>query len=274
MRESPPHPVVEPVSRRGPCRRADVGASSWPSCTTSDTSPEITNSRSISGHAVRATSATVPSSCGTGRVGRKRSPSIGSIRYSPSPVTADRFGMSTSRPTIGRGSTRAVQPGAPTDPDMRDSRVRLLRSWVRCSGRLRGPWAWTVSSGVPPDPVAWRRAGLPGSWGTPRCACPALRPRRVRYARPSRSACRRGLPSSSRRRRSRRLSFEAPSRGLHTPGVRFAGRIAPPPRNTRFRLVAILYRAGWVPAGFRKKVSETFSSVYISFPFSRLFLAH
>ena len=43
----------------------------------------------------------------------------------------------------------------------------------------------------------------------------------------------------------------AQSRGLPAPCVRFAGRITPPPRNTRFRLVASLCRAGlvtrWTP---------------------------
>src|SRR6266852_354749 len=50
--------------------------------------------------------------------------------------------------------------------------------------------------------------------------------------------------------------FEALSRGLHGPCVRFAAWIAPRPRNTRCRLVASLGRAGLVtrrvpPKGFR-----------------------
>jgi len=48
-------------------------------------------------------------------------------------------------------------------------------------------------SPIPPRSVAslggttfslWRREGLPGSWGTPLCACPALRPRRDLHVRP------------------------------------------------------------------------------------------
>ena len=42
--------------------------------------------------------------------------------------------------------------------------------------------------------------------------------------------------------------FEARSRGLHALCVRFAAGVAPGPRNTRFRLVASLGRAGLSPA--------------------------
>jgi hypothetical protein len=56
---------------------------------------------------------------------------------------------------------------------------------------------------------------------------------------------------------SRDLSFGAQSRSSRTPCVRFAAGVAAAPRNTRFRLVANLCRAGvatcWAP-------SEGFSS--------------
>ena len=42
--------------------------------------------------------------------------------------------------------------------------------------------------------------------------------------------------------------FEALSRSSHAPCVRFAAGVAPRPRNTRFRLVTNLYRAGFSPA--------------------------
>ena len=38
------------------------------------------------------------------------------------------------------------------------------------------------------------------------------------------------------------ITFEAQSHSLQAPCVRFAARVAPGPRNTRFRLVANLYR--------------------------------
>jgi hypothetical protein len=47
----------------------------------------------------------------------------------------------------------------------------------------------------------------------------------------------------------------APSHGLHAPCVRFAAGIAPAPRNTRFRRVANLCRAGLVTRRVPTKVS-------------------
>jgi hypothetical protein len=45
-------------------------------------------------------------------------------------------------------------------------------------------------------------------------------------------------------------NFEARSRGHRARCLRFAVRVAPPPRKTRYRLVANLCRAGLSPAGF------------------------
>ena len=58
---------------------------------------------------------------------------------------------------------------------------------------------------------------------------------------------------------------EALSRGLPTPCVRFAAGVAPGPRNTRFRLVANLYRVRtltcWVTqGGFRQSTSHYMTS--------------
>ena len=59
------------------------------------------------------------------------------------------------------------------------------------------------------------------------------------------SAARRcGLPLLVQRRLPRIGSFEAPWHGPHTRCLRFAGRIAPPPRKTRFRPLARLCRTG------------------------------
>jgi len=51
--------------------------------------------------------------------------------------------------------------------------------------RVFGPRCLGCSIGCPPDPLARRRTGLPGSWGTPMCTCPALRPRRALHAWPA-----------------------------------------------------------------------------------------
>ena len=101
--------------------------------------------------------------------------------------------------------------------------------------------------------------------GEPRlCLCPALRPRQDR----SHQACtmRRRGPRSKQDEGSHEANFGAQSHGLGTGCLRFAGWIAPPPRKTRFRLPARLYRTGLatrrVPTkGFR--VTQVISS---SFP--------
>ena len=83
---------------------------------------------------------------------------------------------------------------------------------------------------------------VPG--GPPR-SCPALRPRRDR-TRQAIAAPRRGLPSLSRRRLPRFDAFGAQSHGPLTRCLRFAARVAPAPRKTRFRPLAKLCRTGLV----------------------------
>jgi hypothetical protein len=63
------------------------------------------------------------------------------------------------------------------------------------------------------------------------------------------------------------MHFGAQSPGSRTRCLRFAGWVAPPPRKTRFRLLARLCRMGFLPTGFQRKVSEVISS---SFPKLRL----
>ena len=45
------------------------------------------------------------------------------------------------------------------------------------------------------------------------------------------------------------IDFGAQSHGPHTRCLRFAGRVAPPPRKTRFRLPASFAGRDWLPAG-------------------------
>ena len=93
--------------------------------------------------------------------------------------------------------------------------------------------------------LRWRRRGLPGSWGTS-CAHALLSDPGGLVA-PSHSARRFCLPLLRRRRLPPRILFGAPSHGLRTRCLRFAARVAPGPRKTRFRLVASLCRAGLFP---------------------------
>ncbi len=69
-------------------------------------------------------------------------------------------------------------------------------------------------------------------------------------------------------------TFGALSRDLHAPCVHFAARVTPGPRNTRFRLVANLGRAGLATSQVALKISAvSFLSFYMTSPFSRLGLA-
>ena len=79
--------------------------------------------------------------------------------------------------------------------------------------------------------------------GEPLWACPVLKT----PAGPSRQALaarRCGLPPLEQRRLPQFASFEARWHGPPTRCLRFAGRITPPPRKTRFRLSATLCRTG------------------------------
>jgi hypothetical protein len=105
------------------------------------------------------------------------------------------------------------------------------RAWglfFRCPGRSLG-----------------RRSDLPGSWGVLLCVCPVLGPRHSLHTSPV--AVSRFCP---RRRDNEDLCvvghFGARSHGFRTRCLRFAARVAPGPRNTRFRLVASLCRTGLV----------------------------
>ena len=111
---------------------------------------------------------------------------------------------------------------------------------------------------ISPGPRAgvsrWRPAALPGSWETLLCVCPALRLRPDLHASPFLGTS--VLPPLILRRRPQLLlTFEARSHSFHTRCLRFAGRITPTPRKTRFRLVASLYRMGFEPIGSLCEVS-------------------
>ena len=79
--------------------------------------------------------------------------------------------------------------------------------------------------------------------GEPRlCSCPALRPRRNRRIWPERCASMAPVVSTTKAPALR--TFEAQSHGFGTGCLRFAGRVTPTPRKTRFRLLARLSRTG------------------------------
>ena len=112
-----------------------------------------------------------------------------------------------------------------------------------------------------------RASQVPG--GPPR-TCPALKtptgPRRQANTTP-----RCGLPLFVQRRLPRVSSYEAQSHGPCIRCLRFAGRITPPPRKTRFWLLARLYQAGLVTRRVPTKGFRMSHNMTSSFP--RLFLA-
>jgi len=73
-------------------------------------------------------------------------------------------------------------------------------------------------------------------------------------------------PRSDHDEGSRIATFEAQSHSFGTGCLRFAGWITPPPRKTRFRLPARLYRTGFPPAGFLQKVSNSHHVCYPPLP--------
>ena len=110
----------------------------------------------------------------------------------------------------------------------------------------------------------WRRPGLPGSWGTPThvpCSQTPTGPRRQATTTP-----RYGLPPFVRRRLPRLGSYGAQSHGPYIRCLRFAGWITPPPRKTRFWLLAKLCQAGLVTRRVPTKGFRMSHNMTSSFP--------
>ena len=150
-------------------------------------------------------------------------------RYYQGATTSCRPSRRTSLPSLGdtRG-TLAVS--LPMPPSVAASGLGLVTRYPR------------------PGLLPWRRQDLPRSWGTfvpmPRSPTPVG------------STCqaittRQHGPRSDHDEGSRVATFEAQSHGFSTSWLRFAGRVTPTPRKTRFRLPAKLYRTGLPPAGFQ-----------------------
>ena len=136
----------------------------------------------------------------------------------------------------------------------RRASLRLLRSALPPLRPLRSPRVGRFPEdldhfyrGARAASSRWGSRDIPGSWTTlaymPRSSTPAdLRPQATTGP---------AMWSSTLLTASTPLpgTFEALSRALHALCVRFAAGVTPRPRNTRFRLVASLDRAGLSPAG-------------------------
>jgi hypothetical protein len=123
----------------------------------------------------------------------------------------------------------------------------------RCVSR---PGAWSPGAPFPGRRRRTRR-DLPGSWGTLGAHAPLSDPGRTRGASLD-GVANAAFHQTNGCRLLPLTNFGALSRGLRPPCVRFAAEVALAPRNTRFRLVAHLCRAGLVhPLGPAKGFGST-----------------
>ena len=162
--------------------------------------------------------------------------------------------------SLGAGSPTSSVLSADSDPSpsVPPRFVSFTRRYhpclVRSPGPRHGPGAWTLSVAAPAPLIAGgdgEVSQVPGrpSAGMPRSSTPADR---LHLATPMQAM----LPSANLTTSAPQLiTFEARSRGLQAPCVRFAAGVAPGPRNTRFRLVASLGRIRIRTCWVAKKVS-------------------
>lgn len=163
-------------------------------------------------------------------------------------------------PRVARARYRVPEHPPSFPPTHRDPASPSLRrvpwdGFPDLVGTMRG------SDSRPPVPphfvaFAWRysasRRGGRVSWvpGGPPCAC-ALLSDPGGSATPGHCGAAPSPGPLAQTRLPRRSSLGAPSHGPRTRCLRFAGRVTPPPRKTRFRPVANGYRVGltthWVP---------------------------
>ena len=188
-------------------------------------------------------------------------------------------GSLNRRPLPSAGSIGPVPPPrryyeALRLPAARFAALRFLRLAIPpvrpvCSQR---PGRTTVGSGelvfrVPSRKLSVETAGSLRFPSHPRVPTPCSQtPVGPMHARPLRRLG--AAPASMHNGGSRNKDgFGAQSHGIRTRCLRFAGRVAPPPRKTRFRLLAKLCRAGFVhPQG----CDERFPSFESLSPFSSL----
>jgi len=135
-------------------------------------------------------------------------------------------------------------------------------SFLPCM-QARPARAWALLREPPVSLLTRKAQDLPGSWGTsayvPRSSTPVEPLRQVL------SAPRCCLPLLRRRRPPQPESLGAQSRGPHARCLRFAARVAPAPRKTRFRLPTCLAGRGSYPARSHSKVLEMLQFITSSF---------
>ena len=167
---------------------------------------------------------------------------------------------SSDRPLPSAGSPGGSSPTSSVlsaDSDFSPPVVRHFVSFAQHYHRFAlfappgpddSPRAWTICIAAPAPPLHGGEDEISQVPGRPLRTCPALRPRRT--AAPQATTGTPMVPSTFTTASAPPCAnFGAPSRGLHALCVRFAAGVTPGQRNTRFRLVASLGRAGLSPAG-------------------------
>ena len=142
-------------------------------------------------------------------------------------MTSCRSSRRASLPSLG-GTTRSAR--------VSPARGRALPRTVF------GSWSPGTSGR---DFGQWKRQDLLRSWGTPIVLLPCS----PTPAGPMASGlfqCPGIAPAASTAKAPAGIAFEAQSHGFGTGCLRFAGRVTPTPRKTRFRLLARLFRTGLV----------------------------
>ncbi len=172
------------------------------------------------------------SSTGSRRPGSPASPVLWPTPIPPHPSRQLRLPSpsGTFRRTLVRSLGRRARAGQGQVHGLRRTQLRYLQKEMRRPPRFLG------------DPIAC----MPRTWTPAGSARQAIR--RAAFA------FRLNKDVGTRKV----VYFGARSHGLQTRCLRFASRITPATRKTRFRLVASLNRAGLITCGIPRKVSDVF----------------
>ncbi len=145
-------------------------------------------------------------------------------------------------------------------PTVLSAALRFLRLAVPCPAplvrsrcaRAQRAGAWRFQSRTPDRHTGLETTGSPRFLGSPHACVPcSFDPGGTGYTRPVQ--CTGAAFRFTQGVGPREADFGAQSHGPHTRCLRFAGRVSPPPRKTRFRLLASFAGREWLPAGLLHK---------------------
>ena len=170
-------------------------------------------------------------------------PSDGRVARRPASLPRVQVGASSPASTVLSGRYDFLPPVSPRFVAF----AWRYHSECSCFARTRPSAAASgflelVTRYLRPGFCRWKRQDLLRSWGTPIVLLPCS-PTPVGPTHQAVTMRRRG-PRSVHDEGSRMDAFEAQSHGFGTGCLRFAGRVTPTPRKTRFRLLARLFRTG------------------------------